>query len=285
VEIYEREDYTKAVQFDPKKMRIWAGEFEFIKPDPYPIKTYVDFGLSDDPKEEFKVDPLTHVIEWMGSLRPSEEVWFQFIIRAHKKEQRKPGHLWKKTDRWKDEAEEEVNKILVRNAKTKTGAGEPDPETGYTRMPIISKGEHEIVAAIERSVTKLPFDVCVRTLYIAKPEVFSSPFGTGGCVSSMKQFNTEHLNGFRPNKKRYHNRLAGDPWEDYNSFRRSRFARLALMAYRRRSAFYPPYKTKTMVLNTEELATIYHLPGSVSATPGLERVPSKKAEAPTNLPV
>ena len=75
------------------------------------------------------------------------------------------------------------------------------------------------------------------------------------------------------------------PWQDYKDFRRNRLSRLVLMAYRRRSAFYPPFKSPTLVLNTEELATIYHLPGSVAATPGLERVPSKKGSAPTNLPI
>ena len=51
--------------------------------------------------------------------------------------------------------------------------------------------------------------------------------------------------------------------------RRNRFGRLALMAYKRRSFFYTPFKTKPIVLNTEELATIYHFPGSmVAATPG-----------------
>jgi hypothetical protein len=40
-----------------------------------------------------------------------------------------------------------------------------------------------------------------------------------------------------------------------------------------------------MILNTEELATIFHFPGQVAGTPTLERVPSKKAEAPSNLPI
>jgi len=42
---------------------------------------------------------------------------------------------------------------------------------------------------------------------------------------------------------------------------------------------------KPYILTTEELATIYHFPGSVSTTPNLNRVPSKKAEAPSNLPL
>lgn len=284
IEIVEhKEDYSRSVQFDPEKIRVHGLEFSFTKPDPYPIKTYVDYGLDKDPKEEFKVDPLTHMIEWLGSLRPNEQVWFQFICRAHRKAQRKPGHLFKKTDLWKDQAMEEVNKILVRDAKTKTSAGVPDPETGYTRLAMISEGERDIVGAIESSITKLPFDVCIRAIYIAPKDTFDTPFGIGGRISSLKQFNSESLNGFKPND-RWHNPL-GDPWLDFQNIRRNRFGRLVLQAYRRRSAFYPPFVSPTMVLNTEELATIFHLPGGVAATPGLARVPSKKAEAPSNLPI
>jgi hypothetical protein len=284
IEIVEHDDdYSRSVHFDPDKIRIHAIEFKFTKPNPYPIKTYVDYGLDKDPKEEFKVDPLVQVIEWLGSLRPNEQAWFQFIIRAHMKDKRKSGHIFKKTDSWKDEAEAEVNKILIRDPKTKV-AGEINPETGYGKLPTISKGEQEIVAAIERSVTKLPFDVCVRSLYIAPKDTFDTPFGLGGMISSMKQFNSESLNGFKQNSDRWHMKL-GDPWQDFQKMRRNRFARLALQAYRRRSAFYPPFKSPYMILNTEELATIYHLPGGVAGTPGLARVPSKKAQAPSNLPL
>ena len=38
-------------------------------------------------------------------------------------------------------------------------------------------------------------------------------------------------------------------------------------------------------MNGEELATLYHLPGAVATTPTLTRIPSKKSEAPANLPV
>ena len=284
IEITEIDDYARSVQFDPNEIKIWGSEFKFTKPDPYPIKTYVDYGLDKDPKEEFKVDPLTHLIEWLGSLRPNEQAWFQFIVRAHKDEQHKPGTLWGTTDAWKDKAQEEVNKILIRDPKSKV-AGEINPETGYGKLPTISKGEQEVVAAIERSITKLPFDVCIRTLYIAKRSVFDTPFGIGGCISSLKQFNSESLNGFRPGGKTMPGQF-DYPWEDYKNIRRNRYSKEALMAYRRRSAFYPPFKaTNIMVLNTEELATIFHFPGSAAATPSLERVPSKKTTAPINLPV
>jgi hypothetical protein len=121
-------------------------------------------------------------------------------------------------------------------------------------------------------------------LYIARPDLFDTPFGVGGCIGNMKHFNSESLNGFKPNGDVWHNRL-GDPWLDYKNIRRNRFGGEGLAMYKRRSYFYAPYDGKPLVMNSEELATIYHFPGSVAATPTLDRIPSKKSEAPSNLPI
>ncbi len=284
IEVHENGDYAQSVHFDSKTMKIWSTELKFTKKDPYPIKTYIDYGLDKDPKEEFKVDPLLPLLEFLGSVGPNQQVWIQIPIRAHIDDQLEPGHWFKKADLWQDGAKKIVNEILVRDKKTKTSAGEPDPETGYTRMPIISEGEREIIKAVERAVTKQPFDVGIRGLYIAKKESFDTVFGLGGIIGSFKHFSSEHLNGFKPNKNIWHGRV-GDPWQDYKDIRRNRFSHEALAMYKRRSYFYAPHEGVPMVMNSEELATIYHFPGSVAATPTLERLPSKKAEAPANLPI
>ncbi|MEK9177806.1 MAG: hypothetical protein AAB777_01655 [Patescibacteria group bacterium] len=282
IEIREIEDYTKSIHADPKVTRIWGAEFMFTKDNAYPIKTYIDYGLDKDPKEEFKVDPMLPLLEFLGSVPVNQQVWIQILIMAHKK-QRKSKDWFRKTDPWEDEAKEIVNKILIRDKVTKV-AGEKIEGTNFTRMPSISKGEEEIASAVERSQMKHPFDVGIRALYIAPKDEFSTPFGVGGIISSFKHFSSNQLNGFKGNTKKWHPRL-DNPWQDFHNMRRNRYGRLVLDAYKRRSYFFPPFKGVPMVMNTEELATIYHFPGSVSATPNLTRVPSKKAEAPANLPV
>jgi len=283
IEVHEIEDYTRSVHFDPDKIRIWASEFKFTKDDSYPIKTYVDYGLDKDPKEEFKVDPLLPMLEFMGSVKPNQQVWIQIPIRAHKNDQRKPGHLWKKTDLWKDGAEDLMNKIMMRNPKTKIA--EINPETGYSKMPMLSEADKDLLTALARSITKQAFDAGIRGLYISPKDTFDTPFGIGGIIGNLKNFNAENLNGFKPNGKKWHNKFDGVPWEDFRHMRRNRFGRLALQAYKRRSYFYPPFKSVPLILNTEELATIWHFPGAVATTPTLTRLPSKKAQAPSNLPV
>ncbi len=280
IEIHESEDYSLSVHFDPAKLELEAFELQLTKEDAYPIKTYMDYGLDKDPKEEFKVDPLVPLLEYLGSLGPNQQAWIQIMIRAHKKEQRKHGHLWKKTDAWKDEAEDLINKIMMRDAKTKLA--EVNPETGYSKMPMLSDADKDLLAALARSITKQAFDVGIRCIYMAEKGFFN-PTGKGGMISCWKQFSTEHLNGLKPNGLIWHEKF-DYPWQDYSNARKNYNSVRALMAYKRRSYFYAPFSHKPFVLNTEELATIFHFPGNVAATPTLTRVPSKKAEAPSNLP-
>lgn len=284
IEVKEVEDYTKGVHYDKDTMKVWAGEMKFTnKNHAYPIKTYIDYGLDKDPKEEFKVDPLVPGIEFLGNVGPNQQVWIQILIRAHKAEQRKPGHLFKKTDAWKDAAQKEINEIMKRDEKTKV-AGVKDKESGQIKAPTLSDYEKEVLSALSRSIQKMSFDVGIRALYIAKKESFDTPFGVGGIVTFFKNFSTEHLNGLRPNGDKWHASLDA-PWKDWNDVRRHRYASAGIMAYKMRSYFYPPFDSEPLVMNTEEIATIYHFPGSVSATPTLNRVPSKKGEAPANLPI
>jgi hypothetical protein len=149
---------------------------------------------------------------------------------------------------------------------------------------LLSEGERNVILALERATSKLAFNVGIRAIYIAKKDVFNTPFGIGGIIGNMKQFNSEGLNGFKPNGDKWIAQFEY-PWQDYKDIRRNMLSKRAIKAYKRRSYFYPPYQGKPLVMNTEELATIYHFPGSVSATPTLDRIPSKKGEAPANLPV
>ena len=55
IEIVEVKDYTATVpHFDYREVSLWGHEYKLDKADPYPIKTYVDYGLDKDPKEEYK---------------------------------------------------------------------------------------------------------------------------------------------------------------------------------------------------------------------------------------
>jgi hypothetical protein len=288
IEVHEVDDYAKAVHFDPEKMGMWGCEFKFAKGNAYPIKTYVDYGLDKDPKEEYKVDPLAPMLEYLGSIGPNQQVWIQFIVRAHKDDQKKAGKWLETTDLWKEEAATEVHKILGRNPKTRMSEGNDDEDSGG--MVRLSPGETDIVKAIERGVSKLAFDVGIRGIYMATNKDNFVGTNIPGMFGSFKQFNAEHLNGFKL-KIGVWSTAFGDPWLDFRRIRENRMLNVLLETYKRRMYFYPPYRYvnskngKPLVMNTEELATVFHFPGQVAATPTLARIPSKKSQAPANLPI
>jgi hypothetical protein len=282
IEVTERDDYTRTATFDPKLQKMWGGEFKFTqKSDAYPIKTYIDYGLDKDPKEEFKVDPLAPLLEYLGSVGPNQQVWIQIIMRAHKDDAKKPGQFFKTTDATKDAANELINKLMIRDPKTKI-SGTFDEKTEMTKMPKLTKGEEQVIEAIERKISKQMFDCGIRAVYLAEKDFFN-PANIGGIIGSFKQFSSEHLNGFKPGSAWYP--TIEFPWQDIMDIRKNKFLKKMLQAYKRRSYFYHPFKGKIMVLNVEELATIFHFPGAVAGAPTFDRVPSRKSQAPANIPV
>jgi hypothetical protein len=81
--------------------------------------------MDKDPKEEYRIDPLTPLIEFMGALGREHQVWIQIIIRAHKKEDKDPKTGKMVDKRWENAANEERDKIL------KGAKGEMGPDKKY----------------------------------------------------------------------------------------------------------------------------------------------------------
>jgi len=271
VEIYEVADYVYSADYTGPESEydMWGGEFILTKDDPYPIKTYIHYGLEKDPKEEFKNDPITPMIEFLGAIQPGHQIWVQIMIQAAKKRYRKKdGSMGD----WKDQGEAIINKLMKRDEK---------PKEGELKFPALSSTEKDVTEAISKSISKLGFDCGIRTIYIAKKDEFK-PINFVGIIALFKQYSSVDLNGFKPN-----NTTSVDyPWQDPFGTRVARMKRRMLRAYRNRGYFYAPFvKSKPFVLNTEELATIYHFPGSVSETPTFGRIESRRGEPPSNLPL
>ena len=276
VAIHEVEDYTDEVARNFDKYDIYTCEYKATKPDPYPIKTYIDYGLSDDPDEEFKVDPLASLIEVLGSIKKEDQIWFQFIARAHTAE--KNHFNLRQEDPWIEAAKEEIEKI----AKDVTEVKEDG--TKVVHMERLSDAKKEQVKAIERSIGKYGLDVGVRGINIIPKG--RGGFSVGIIKGSFRPFGSNNLNGLMPMAAEFNY-----PWQDRSGKKLAAWRKGMFDMYRARSYFHPPYTgvdwptQPIMILNTEELATLYHFPGSAVKTPALHRIPSKRADAPTNLPV
>lgn len=286
-------DYAERVSYTIGGRWYMNGiEFVLSKPDPYPIKTYIDYGMDKSLKEEEKIDPITPTIEVMGSLKKGEQLWLQIIVRAATDRFRLPGK-WFKKGNYKDEAEEEIKKIKAL-ATVKTLATDTE---GKFNINLLTPIQKDVIEALGRNTDKLGFDAGIRAIYISEKDSYrgASSANIPTLINIMKQYNSANLNSF---KISYLSSFDNFPWSDYIGFRRGGLfyinigiketerLRLRLFKlYRRRGYFYSPYPHKPFVLSSEELATIYHFPGGVSGTPSFERIESKKSEPPVNLPV
>ena len=75
VEVHELDiDYTAEIPWDLKRFSYFAVHFGLKKADAYPIKTYIEFEMHKMPKEEEKIDPITSMLEMLGSMGPGEHV-------------------------------------------------------------------------------------------------------------------------------------------------------------------------------------------------------------------
>src|SRR3990167_8953359 len=86
-QVKEVPDYTLVTDkiAETSEWNAWGADLELDKHFAFPIKTYVDFGLDKDPKEEYKVDPISPVIEFFGSLGKGEQAWWQIVVTPSKK--------------------------------------------------------------------------------------------------------------------------------------------------------------------------------------------------------
>ncbi len=282
-QIITANDYARAVSGLPDEWGIWGCDFTLTKPDPYPIRTYIDYGLDKTPLKELQqVDPLAHMIEYFGTFGKGEQVWFQIIARVHKGDKYHKKNAEGKPYTWVDEGREIVQKIRVMTVgKVKY----KDVFTGEMRetdgFPNPTKGESEKMAAIEHNVAKQAFDIGIRAVYIAEPEKFDGS-KIPGIIGSLRQFGSESYNNFKPT--RWMTLFNDYPWELFTNKRKDIVRKRLIDAYRRRSYFYAPFVTPHNIMSTEELATIYHIPSSSVATPSLSRIQSATETPPANLP-
>ncbi len=284
VQLIEVVDYTRTISAKPEDYSVWGCDYKHTKPiDAYPIKTYIEFGLDKVQKEPEQVDPVSNIIEFLGSIGKGEYLWLQFITRIHVGE--KYGKMKEgKWYTWRDQGTEEIETI---RKKAGTKAKYLDPTTGKMitteGFPNPTKGQSETIAAIERNIDKLAFDVGARCIYITEPKRFNPTMITG-MIGLFKVVSSEGTNGIKATH--FGMEFSDYPWEIGNERRKDIFRRKIVQAFRRRQYFHEPFvMSNPMVMSTEELATIYHIPSLAVEAPGLERITSATSDAPANLPI
>ena len=352
VTISEADDYTKSVPDDflSEDYEMWGTEMQFAKEDAYPITTYYDFKTLTEAKlEEVKVDPLSAFAETLATLKHGEQIWFQILARPCGLPGKGPKDNWKdeaeqivnklagrekpaKKKWWESLAEivsafiEEIPEHAAELAKPMSSSGErglgrlyaagakkDDAKKDPSKLLHITPGEKDVIAAIERKASKLGYEAVVRMIYVARRDVFD-PSGIGSLFGMIKQFNTQHLNAFKPNGGTL-TRTKDYLWGFYSSQKyQNKIKRGLLYSYKHRTLFWDikkilPFpdtmrianavsrffyrlfpsqvesmRSKPIVLNTEEMATLFHFPGETVSSPAMPRQQAKFGEPPINLP-
>ncbi|MFA5791516.1 MAG: hypothetical protein WC884_00580 [Candidatus Paceibacterota bacterium] len=304
------EDYTLAVdEITPNSAwNGWGCEFGLLKPEAYPLKTYVDYGLDKDPKEEFKVDPISPLVELFGSLQKGEQAWVQIVITPSKKTYHTKGTWFGKHD-WVAEAREELFKLMwpFTSKREEPGGGLVKSARIEIRTPDFLK---KITERMNAKTAKIGFDTGVRLMYVAKKESFSMN-SRRNIRLIFRQYTSPDSNGL--------NRINSAQGDAYGGIFTASPKTVMLLAnrmlheFRERAFFHLPlrhhifskpnfnwpipniltidglvkayFHHKTYVLNVEELATLWHFPGQIMKVPSLERIESKEASPPPNLPI
>ncbi|OGF41411.1 hypothetical protein A2477_02205 [Candidatus Falkowbacteria bacterium RIFOXYC2_FULL_47_12] len=289
-EITEVDDYATDMPdtFPDDNYDIWGGEWILANSSYYPIRTYREFEhqLSGD----FK-DPLAALMELFSSLRKGEQCWYQIILtpvgqdfpKGADDEINKVIGYKPKSGKKKDFVDRLLDPVLASLRKVADfimpdEAEDMEEEESKIDMLNLKPLQKKAIEAIQLKVSKLVFDVKIRFIYAAEKEVKNTA-RANSFVGVMKQFSIEDLNALKPDMN-VTITTAKYFWKE----KRLNARKMRLMkAYKHRSNWQGRLSFQ---LNIEELATIWHFPVETSAkAPMLQKVPSRKSEAPSYLPV
>jgi len=285
-EIVEAEDYTNLLPPDApnKDWDLWGTDLRLNMPDPYPLRTYVDF---EEMVEERRLDSMAPIAEAINKLRAGEHMWIQILISPVMYELREEG-------------EGVVKKLMGRPIEEKKGAigsvasllsGEAMQLFGRSKdkeeeeQPFLlpefrlSAGEREVIKRVEEKTSKVAFEVMIRFIYIARSGSFNKS-SVAALFGFFRQFNTYNLNAFRPNTKTL-------PKKSFIWFKKTRthFRKLRLLKWYKMRDTLPGGISPKFMLNVEELASIFHCPCQVVKAPSMPFIGSKKSSPPFGLPV
>jgi hypothetical protein len=200
--------------------------------------------------QSFEVDPLAAITAALAKFEDDEEAWIQLVI--------KPA-----ASNWHRKSERYV--ASLRGGKTKGGASGvlgalwTPPEYKAAETAKLTEYETTKAGGAEEKSHKLAFETSVRIVYRGSAPVPHAKLRLQSIIASYKQFNTTYLNGFEQRK------ISEDP------------AQISLYQAR-------DFKTG-LILNIEEVATLYHLPHTNVETPYILWALSQTAEPPANLPI
>jgi len=295
-EITVAEDYTKYVPQDMpnKEWDFWATDYKFLKPNPYPIMTYRSFETETEPLEEKRVDPIASLLENLSKIKPGEQFWLQLsacpLSEGYVASFVEEGKELR--DKLAKRPEKPKRKPMIQQAAEILITGKPpeEPVEEETFLPPemkLTPGEKEIVQGVETKISKPCFSCNARFIFMGKRDVWFKPNLRLG-FGFYANFSTLNMNSLVPSGKTMTKVKSRPPFNVLDRRRVYLRARKIFRSYKDRFGPYWPLAGRwpmKFILNTEELASLYHFPSwQVAPVPGVPRVEVKKGP-PSELPV
>lgn len=229
-----------------KPTDIAAGAYlRFEKTSAYPFKTY----------PQLDSDPLNALLNPLSKLADTGQVVIQYVIRSAKKEWR---HSSKHHIKLITEGKKEGSKVmdmLSATAKLATSDKKVEKEM-YKTTPL----EEQLIKSIDEKASRAGLDCNIRIISAAPTETAAMQT-LKNSISSFSQYNLYQFgNSFKAEVPRNPKKLIND------------------FIFRR----YQEHRH--MVLNTQEMASVWHLPLPSTEIPNIKWLGARKSAPPDNVP-
>lgn len=253
---YATKDVLKASSYK-------VGVIDFAKPDYFPIKV----------NRDFEVDPVKTFVSTFSEVKESEILWLQILSRPIADGWQKDGLNYVKELKGEKvslfangfggiltDLIKEILTIVATLPSALFGFTENAKSSAPAKESVSLSTFQEVeVNSIETKLSKLGFETVVRVVSVADT-IDRVDHNLKSISAAFKQYSGSSINSFVLN-------IASNSEQEFNNY----IAR----------AFDP---TKMILLNNEELATVFHLPSSRADAPNVKWVNFKAGEPPNNLP-
>ncbi|PJA21132.1 MAG: hypothetical protein COX62_03265 [Deltaproteobacteria bacterium CG_4_10_14_0_2_um_filter_43_8] len=235
--IVETEDYAFKIPQYKKDgdWNMWGCEFTKLQHDVKPIKTYRQIEeMKSGTKEEFKIDPITPVIEYLGSLPKGQQVWIQIIVRQSIKTY--SSHKTGKKVNFDDYAIEYMEDLFSEYTRIHPGAGEGGKDSKEVRPPGFLD---PFVKPMVSNATQIHFDTGIRLVTLSNNKYCTKMQFENLRKSSrllFRQYAAPNSNEF----DRINSTQFDAPWSDPTGLALTKIKKRMLDFYRTRTFFHPP---------------------------------------------
>jgi hypothetical protein len=241
-----------------------GAELVFQRNFSFPIRTY----------KGMETDPLNAITNSLSKLEPEEGAAIQVVISpAENHWQHKPRHLAQEIQQGRnpnDVVRSNSHKVLgfigrgllaifkefTVSKKKKTDPEKFDP-TGMHKPITLTPMQQETVKRFEEKASRPGFKFNLRVVS-SSPSQLAAENNLKNILASFMQYTTQPFNGFKVRKRKTKRVVT-----DY---------------------IFRIFRETDDIINTEELASLWHPPTKFTETPNMKWLQAKKAPPPANIP-